>query len=199
MDIETFHLALWASPLVLIWLFYVRSSSSTTQTRGGDAGRKRLRRARRPRVFAPGHRPEQMHRLRLVHHRVSRDARSSGARPRAPQSDAREPDGLHRPRRVQGGVPRRRDLARVRHREPRRRHSERQAELRIERARHLHRGRARRHGTDPQRDRAGSPSDGVDREEARQARAAASTSRSSAPGLRASPRRSPRRSAVSAI
>ena len=26
MDIETFHLALWASPLVLIWLFYVRSS-----------------------------------------------------------------------------------------------------------------------------------------------------------------------------
>ncbi len=169
------------------------------RARSRDTGRERLRRTRRPRVSAPGDRSEQVHRLRVVHQRMSRDARPPGARPRAPQGDAREPDGLHRPRRVQGRVPvdaislvfgtasRGVDIPNVK------------PNFESNVPGHLHRGRARRHGTDPQRDRAGSPSDGVDREEARQARAAASTSRSSAPGLRESRRRSPRRSAASAI
>ena len=99
--------------------------------------------------------PRHLCRLRRLHQGLP------GRHPRHRQRQGAhgEPDGLHRTWRLRGGLSGGGDQARVRHRAPRHRHSLCQADVRDQRARHLHRGRTRRHGTDTQGRRAGAPGD----------------------------------------
>jgi len=91
-----------------------------------------------------------------------RRARSPAMRRDPRQGAAREPIGVHRPRGVRGVLSARGDQARLRTEAPRHGHPQVKPNFENQRARHLHRRGARRHGPHPQGGGAGAAGDRSD-------------------------------------
>ena len=109
-------LLVYGLPMLLVVAFVHATAASRAGARRRRARGLARRRPDRAALAAPGDQPESLPRLRQLHPRLPGRRR---ARPGRRQGRAREPDPLHRPRRLPRGMSLRRHHAGARHRDAR--------------------------------------------------------------------------------